>query len=161
MAPPCRWLYRCGCWQRCDRKDVATRAEEYSVTIFSCRCRSVLDIEEEEFAWYSLFHVSSWVMSVRGLARVVHIKLPKAVTRRACNSRIQILYSGKFSWGPNFVLCYLQLIRVFNFRSVHFTQENTPDITYISVLNFRSDRLRMKRTKSGPHEYFPLYGIKS
>ena len=39
--------------------------------------------------------------------------------------------SGKFSWGPNFVLCYLQLNCVFNFRSVHFTQENL-DPTNIS-----------------------------
>ena len=61
---------------------------------------------------------------------------------------VQILYS-----------CYLQLIRVFNFRSVHFTQENTPLITYFSCVKFCSDRLRMKRTKFGPHEYFPLYGI--
>ena len=27
----------------------------------------------------------------------------------------QIAYGGKLSWGPNFVLCYLQLIRVFIF----------------------------------------------
>jgi len=26
------------------------------------------------------------------------------------------------------------------------------------ALNFRSDRLRTKRTKFGPHENFPLYG---
>jgi len=26
------------------------------------------------------------------------------------------------------------------------------------VLNFPSDRLRTKRTKFGPHEYFSLYG---
>ena len=32
-----------------------------------------------------------------------------------------IPYRGKFLWGPNFILCYLQLIRVLNFRSVHFT----------------------------------------
>jgi len=32
---------------------------------------------------------------------------------------------------------------------------------YVRVLNFRSDKLRMKRTKFGPHEYFPLYGIAS
>ena len=42
------------------------------------------------------------------------------------NLTTKIPYSGNFSWGPNFVLGYLQLIRVFNFRSVHFTQENTP-----------------------------------
>ena len=29
---------------------------------------------------------------------------------------VSIPYSGKFSWGPNFILCYLQLICVFNFR---------------------------------------------
>jgi len=43
----------------------------------------------------------------------------------------RVTYSGKFSSGPNFILCYLQLIRAFNFRSVHFTQENTPIITYL------------------------------
>jgi len=47
-----------------------------------------------------------------------------------------ILYSGKLSWGPNFVLCYLQLIRVFNFHSVHFTQEDTPIIIYVLCVKF-------------------------
>jgi len=37
-----------------------------------------------------------------------------------------ILYSGKFSSGPNFVLCYLRLIHAFNFCSVYFTQETCP-----------------------------------
>ena len=69
-------------------------------------------------------------------------------------------YSGKSSWGPNFVLCYFQLIHVFNFRSVHFTQENTPIITYVSCVKFRSDGPRTKRTKFGPQEYFPLYGTR-
>ena len=63
----------------------------------------------------------------------------------------------KLSWGPNFVLCYLQLIQVFNFHSIHFTQENTLIIMYASHVKFRSDRLRTKRTKFGPHEYFPIY----
>ena len=45
-------------------------------------------------------------------------------------------YSRKSSWGPNFVLCYLQLICVFNFRSVHFTQENTPIIMCILCVKF-------------------------
>jgi len=36
--------------------------------------------------------------------------------------------------GSKFVLCYLQLIHAFNFRSVHFTQENTPIIMYISCV---------------------------
>jgi len=49
---------------------------------------------------------------------------------------ITIPYSGKFSWGPNFILCYLQLIRVFNFHSVHFTQENTPIIMYVLCVKF-------------------------
>ena len=52
------------------------------------------------------------------------------------NRELWLPCSGKFSWGPNFVLCYLQLICVFNFRSVHFTQENTPIITYISCVKF-------------------------
>jgi len=69
----------------------------------------------------------------------------------------QITYSGKFSWDPNFILCYLQLIGVFNFRSVHFTQGNMHIITYIWCVKFHSDRLRAKRTKFGPHENFPLY----
>jgi len=29
------------------------------------------------------------------------------------------------------------------------------------VLNFHSDRMRTKRTKFGPHEYFPLYSNSS
>jgi len=49
------------------------------------------------------------------------------------NDRHKLLYSGKFSLGSNFVLCYLQLICAFNFLSVHFTQENTPITTYVSA----------------------------
>jgi len=45
---------------------------------------------------------------------------------------------------------------LFNFHSVHFTQEHTPIIMYISCVS--SDRLKTKRTKFGPHEYFLLYG---
>ena len=69
---------------------------------------------------------------------------------------MQYRIAGNFM-GSKFVLCYLQLICVFNFRSVHFTLENTPIITYICVLNFHSDRLRTKMTKFEPHEY--SYGI--
>jgi len=29
----------------------------------------------------------------------------------------------RIAWGPNLVLCYLQQIHVFKFRSVNFTQE--------------------------------------
>jgi len=47
-----------------------------------------------------------------------------------------IPHNRKFSLGPNFILCYLQLIHVFNFCSVHFTQINTPNITYISCVKF-------------------------
>jgi len=39
---------------------------------------------------------------------------------------------GNFRGVQKFILCYLQLIRVFNFHSVHFTQENMPIIMYIS-----------------------------
>ena len=49
---------------------------------------------------------------------------------------VLLLYSGKFSWGPNFVLCYLQLICGFNFRSVHFIQETTPIIMYVLCVKF-------------------------
>ena len=34
-----------------------------------------------------------------------------------------------------------------------------PIITYVSCVNFCSNSLRTKRTKFGPHEYFPLCGI--
>jgi len=51
-------------------------------------------------------------------------------------ARPPLPYSGKFSWVPHFILCYLQLIRVFNFHSVQFTQENTPIIMYVSCVKF-------------------------
>jgi len=47
-------------------------------------------------------------------------------------SKLQYHIAGEILVGPNFVLCYLQLIRVFNFHSVHFAQENMLIITYVS-----------------------------
>jgi len=65
------------------------------------------------------------------------VSSPDLECRQKCDHvNLHLQYTGKFSWGPNFALCYLQLICVFNFHSVHLTQENTPIIRYILCVKF-------------------------
>ena len=70
-------------------------------------------------------------------------------------------YSGKYLWGPNFILFVLSLSeRKFNTRNVRYDGR---------VFLCKMDRTKIKhtdqleiaqnRTKFGPHENFPLYGI--